>query len=200
VQRIVGREVEVEALEGFLGLLRERAAALVIEGEAGIGKTTLWLEAARMAESRGFRVLQAHPAESEATLSYAALADLLGAAFDEARAKLPAPQQRAVDAALLRADPDEPADPRTIGTAFVGVLTVLAAERPVVIAIDDVQWLDRASERALEYLARRLPLRVGMLVTRRKAGEAPLSFNRSLPMDGLVRLVLGRFPSQLFTT
>jgi DNA-binding CsgD family transcriptional regulator len=191
VQRIVGREVELEALEGFLGLLRERAAALVIEGEAGIGKTTLWLEAARMAESRGFRVLQAHPAESEATLSYAALADLLGAAFDEARAKLPAPQQRAVDAALLRADPDEPADPRTIGTAFVGVLTVLAAERPVVIAIDDVQWLDRASERALEYLARRLPLRVGMLVTRRTAGEAPLSFNRSLPIDGLVRLVLG---------
>jgi len=146
MQGIVGREAEVEAIERFLGLVAESAAALVIEGEAGIGKTTVWLEAVRMSQSLGFRVLQARPAESEAKLSYAALADLLGTAFDETRAE-------------LRADADEPADPRTIGTASVGVLTALAAEGPVVIAIDDVQWLDRASERALEYLARRPPCR-----------------------------------------
>ena len=53
-------------------------AALVVEGEAGIGKTTVWLEAVRLGEARAFRVLQARPAESEARLSYAALADLLG--------------------------------------------------------------------------------------------------------------------------
>jgi DNA-binding NarL/FixJ family response regulator len=191
MQGIVGREAELEALERFLGVVRERAAGLVIEGEAGIGKTTVWLEAVRLAEARGFRVLQARPAESEAKLSYAALADLIGAAFDETRAELPAPQQRALDAALLRSDADEPADPRSIGTALVGVLMALAAEGPVVIAIDDVQWLDRASERALEYLARRPPARVGMLLTRRTAGAAPPSLDRSLPEHALERLVLG---------
>src|SRR5205085_359720 len=140
------------------------AAALVIQGEAGIGKTAVWLEAVAMAEALGFRVLQARPAESEAKLSYATLADLIGVAFDDTRAELPAPQQRALDAALLRADADEPVDPRTIGTALVGVVTALAAAGPVVVAVDDVQWLDRASERALEYLARRSPARSGMLL------------------------------------
>jgi DNA-binding CsgD family transcriptional regulator len=191
MQGIVGREAELEAVERFLGVVRERAAGLVIEGEAGIGKTTVWLEAVRLAEALGFRVLRARPSESEAKLSYAALTDLIGAAFDETRSELPSPQQRALDAALLRADVDERTDPRTIATALVSVLTALAAEGPVVIAIDDVQWLDRASERALEYLARRPPGRVGMLFTRRTANPAPPSLDRSLPEGALERLVLG---------
>src|ERR1700747_358796 len=64
----------------------------------GIGKSPVWFTAVRLAEARGYRVLRARPAESEARLSYAALADLIGPAFDEARAQLPDPQELALAA------------------------------------------------------------------------------------------------------
>jgi hypothetical protein len=78
-------------VSAFLDSRQHGARALVLEGEAGIGKSTLWFEAVRVAEARGYGVLRARPAESEARLSYAALADLIGPAFDDARAQLPAP-------------------------------------------------------------------------------------------------------------
>jgi Cdc6-like AAA superfamily ATPase len=86
---VVGREKELESAAKFLQELEGGRAALVIEGEAGIGKTTLWSKVVRMAEARNCRVLFARPAESEAKLSYAVLADLVGTAFDETRAALP---------------------------------------------------------------------------------------------------------------
>src|SRR5438445_894480 len=195
VNGIVGREAELEAVERFLNAVRERAAALVIEGEAGIGKTTVWQEAVTTARALGFPVLLARPAESEAKLSYAALVDLLGPAYDETRAELPEPQQRALDAALLRNDAEGPAEPRTTATALVGVLTALATGGPTVMAIDDVQWLDRASERALEFAARRLPAQVGLLLTRRSAGDgdAPLGLDRALSEGQLESIVPGPF-------
>ena len=145
---IVGREAELDAVERFLDALRAGPPALVIDGEAGIGKTTVWLEGVRSAESRFYRVLQARPAESEAKLSYAALTDLIGDAFDEVHTALPAPQERALATALLRSEADEPADARTTATALVGVLTALAADTPLLVAVDDVQWLDPASAQA----------------------------------------------------
>lgn len=194
-ERIVGRETEIGALERFLDSLPAAPGALVVEGVAGIGKTTVWLEGIAAAEARSFRVLRARPAETEATLSYAALADLVEGAFDETRASLPAPQERALASALLRAEADAPADPRTTASALVGVLGALAATGPVLVALDDVQWLDRASQRALEFAARRLPPGLGLLVTRRSAagGEAPLALGRALPEERLVRLGLGPF-------
>jgi hypothetical protein len=102
----------------------------VIEGDAGIGKTTVWLEARAAAESLGFRVLGARPAESEVKLSYAVLADRIGSVFKQTWAELPEPQQRALGAALLRDDAEGRFDARTVGTAFVGFLTALAADRP----------------------------------------------------------------------
>ena len=188
---VVGRDNELSAIERFLDALPAGPSGLVVEGEAGIGKTTLWVEAVRAAEARAQRVLQARPAESEAKLSYAALADLVGSAFDETRGALPVPQESALATALLRGETDEPADARTTATALVGVLTALAAERPVLIAVDDVQWLDPASARALEFAARRLPPQVGLLVTRRTegGGEAPLGLGRVLPEERLQRLV-----------
>jgi predicted ATPase len=144
---IVGREAELDAVERFLDALRAGPPALVIDGEAGIGKTTVWLEGVRSAESRSFRLLQARPAESEATLSYAALTDLIGDAF-EVHTALPAPQERALATALLRSEVREPADARTTATALVGVLTALAADTPLLVAVDDVQWLDPASAQA----------------------------------------------------
>ena len=147
----------------------------------------------RAAEAGTTCVLQARPAESEASLSYAVLADLVGPVFDETRAALPAPQERALAATLLRVATVEPADPRTTATALVGVLGELAREGPVLVAIDDVQWVDAASERALEFAARRLPARLGMLLAKRSEGEdeAPLDLDRALPEDRLMRIVLG---------
>jgi len=188
---IVGREVELGAVERFLDRVALGPAALVIEGEAGIGKTTVWVEAIAAAEARSYRVLRAQPTEREATLSYGALADLVGAGvFEETRAALPAPQERALAAALLLAELEEPAELRTTATALVGVLTTLAAEQPVLVAVDDVQWLDPASARALEFAARRLPARLGLLLTlRAEAGGAlPLELDRALLKDRLERV------------
>ena len=89
---IVGREAELGAVGRFLDRVALGPAALVIEGEAGIGKTTLWQEAIAAAEARSFKVLRAQPTEPEATLSYGALTDLVGVVFEETRAVLPAPQ------------------------------------------------------------------------------------------------------------
>ncbi|MGH2669707.1 MAG: AAA family ATPase, partial [bacterium] len=190
---VVGRERELGSSSAFLDELELGSAALVIEGEAGIGKTTLWRCALDAAETRGYRVLQSRPAESEAELSYAALADLVGAAFDETRALLPPQPEHALAAAVLRTEVDVPANAQTTAVALVGVLTALADEGPVLVAVDDAQWLDSASERALRFAARRLPPRVGLLLCRRVEGEgeAPLGLDQALPLGRVARLVPG---------
>ena len=188
---IVGRDAELALVARFLDDVHTGPVALVIEGEAGIGKTTVWLEAVRAAEARPIRVLQARPAESEAALSYAALADLVGAAFDETRAALPSVQERALAAALLRGEGDDAAHARTTATALIGVLTALAEREPLLVAIDDVQWLDPASREALEFAVRRLPARTGLLLARRSPGDddLPLGLARALPAAAVERVL-----------
>jgi predicted ATPase len=190
---VIGREREIAAVSAFLDPGPRSPGALLVEGEAGIGKSTVWFESVRLAEARGYRVLRARPAESEAKLSYAALADIIGPAFDEAHARLPHPQELALSATLLRVTSSEPADPRTVATAVVGVLTELVRDQPVLVAIDDVQWVDLASRRALEFAVRRLPTQLQLLVTRRGEGtaEVPLELDRALPPEAFQRVVLG---------
>jgi ATP/maltotriose-dependent transcriptional regulator MalT len=182
---IQGRGEELRRCERFLD---EGGRVLILEGDAGIGKTTVWLEALELAEARGRRVLHARPAESEARLSYAALADLLGNAFDGARPALPEPQAHALDVALLRAVGPS-VDARTIATGLCSAVDALATESPLVLALDDVQWLDRASARALGFLARRLPSGAQLLLTRRSGPDDPLGLDR-LGAD-VERVVLG---------
>ena len=107
---------------------------------------------------------------------------------------MPDPQERALAAVLLRAAPDEPTDARTTATALVTVLTALAEDCPVLLAIDDVQWLDGASAEALAFVARRCPRRLGLLVTRRTEGVAdvPLGLDRALPEERLSALPSAR--------
>ena len=190
---VIGREGEIAVVSACLDSEPRGPRALLVDGEAGIGKSTVWFEAVRLAEARGYRVLRARPAESEAKLSYATLADVVGPAFDEARAQLPHPQELALAAALLRVTSHEPADPRTVATAVVGVLTELVRKQPVLIAIDDVQWVDLASRRALEFAARRLPAQLRLCVTRRSEGAAdvPLELDRALPPAAFDRVALG---------
>jgi DNA-binding CsgD family transcriptional regulator len=151
-REIVGRDVELERLGDFL----ERPGALVVEGEAGIGKSTLWRWTVAEAGRRGRRVLTCRPAAAEAALSYAALGDLLGDALGEAAGGLPAPQRRALGAALLldAADAAQP-DRLAVAVAVLGALRALAAARPLLVAIDDAQWLDPPSAAALEFALRR---------------------------------------------
>lgn len=167
---VVGRAAELAAIDVFLGREPDGGRVLLLEGEPGIGKTTLWQAGVAAAGLLGHRVLRAQPVESEKKLSYAALADLIGASYDGVRRELPEPQRNALDAALLRSGGS--ADARTIGSALVSVLTVLAREAPVVVAIDDAQWLDRASARGLEFAARRLPDGARLLLAQRPDGAA----------------------------
>src|SRR5215211_4490249 len=95
VEGIFGRDLELAVIERFLDSGSTWPSAVVIEGEAGIGKTTLWLEGLRRAEERGIRTLHAQPAESEQKLSYVALTDLVVEAFDEVGSVLPRVRRRA---------------------------------------------------------------------------------------------------------
>jgi DNA-binding CsgD family transcriptional regulator len=214
VGELLGREQERAAIEGFLDRSSVGAESLLLEGEAGIGKTSLWREALRLAESRGIRVLACRAAEAEAKLSFSALADLLEPVPAEAFDALPGPQRRALDVALLKADPDgAPPNQRAVATAFRSVLVGLAAS-PTLVAIDDAQWLDRSSAGAIEFAFRRCAAApLGLLISRRTGSAAleaaladaaqvdvgPLSLgaihgllkqrlNRSLPRPRLVRI------------
>jgi predicted ATPase len=152
---IVGRDDELDQIEAFLD--GSPPGALLLAGEAGIGKTTIWDAAAEAAEARMFRVLRTRPAQAEAVLALAGVADLLAGLREEVLAELPPPQRRALEVALLLEDPDgKPPDQRAVATAFFAALQVLARERPVAIAVDDVQWLDAPSRATVAYAARRL--------------------------------------------
>ena len=113
----------------------------------------------------------------------------------EVLAALPAPQRDALEVALLRAGRgDAVAGQRAVATAAVSVLAALAASAPVVVAIDDVQWLDRPSARVLEFAARRLAGRpVGFLLSLRTPadGSVPLGLDRALGDERLERVRVG---------
>ena len=120
---ILGREDEVRRVGVFLDSLSDGPAGCVLEGAAGIGKTALWRRGLVDALARSYRVLSCAPAEVEARLSFASLADLLAGIEEEVFASVPAPQRHALDVALLRADPaDSAADPRAVQDGYrVGV-------------------------------------------------------------------------------
>lgn len=143
-------------------------AALVLEGEPGIGKTTLWLAGVERAREHGFHVLASRPAAAESALSYSSLSDLLGGVDTAVRSELPDPQRLALDHVLLRADAGGvPTDPRAVSAALLSVLERLAVDAPVLVAIDDLQWLDVSSAHAIAFAARRLSGRVLLFATTR---------------------------------
>ena len=191
---VFGRQSELETLRGFPGLLAEGPAALIIEGEAGIGKTTLWRVGVATARDSSVRILVSSPAEVEAKLSYAALVDLLENVFADVLPSLPSPQRHALDVALLLEEAaGTPPDHRTVALAFLTAVRTLAREGSLVIAIDDVQWLDASSADVLRFAARRLnDLPVGLLLSCRSlATDAPLGLDRALPENRVERLYVG---------
>lgn len=180
MEAIVGRDAELTALDEWLQ--RPSATVLLLEGDAGIGKTTLWRAGVADAEKRGFRVLFAGAVQAETQLSFTVLRDLLGEAYADVAGELPTPQREALGVTLLHEAPcGPPPEQGAIAVALVTALKALATRGPILVAVDDVQWLDAASHAALGYVLRRLgsePIRV--LLSRRTdvGNELPLGLDR----------------------
>jgi predicted ATPase len=170
---VVGRESELATIRQFVEADASRGG-FVLAGQAGIGKTTLWEAALDLARDRGRRVLSARASDAETQLPFSALIDLCDDVPTEALEDLAGPQRSALEVALLRAEPaNEAPSMHAIALGFRHVLRALSARTPVLIAIDDVQWLDAPSLDVFAFLARRLEDEpVAFLLTRRAESPA----------------------------
>jgi DNA-binding CsgD family transcriptional regulator len=191
---IVGRDEELDLLHAVLERAAGGPTALILEGEAGIGKSTLWLTGVETARERGLRVLSSRPAEAERGLAYAGLGDLLGDVLDDVLPALAVPQRRALEAALLvKEAAGDPADPRALAVAVRSALRVLAKDEPILVAVDDVQWLDESSAWALAFALRRLREDDVRLFLAHRLGEGadPSAVEQAVDPDRVERLLVG---------
>jgi AAA ATPase domain len=173
-RRLIGRTAEIQRVDAFLEAMAGGPAALILVGEAGIGKTTIWREAVARAR-RDCLALVSEPAEQEQKLSFAGLGDLLRDLGGNVWAGLPPPQRRALDVALVVEEPGRGApDRRTVAAGLLTLVCRAAAISPVLVAVDDGQWLDVPTTRALAFALRRLRHEpVGLLLSvRRGSGGA----------------------------
>jgi DNA-binding CsgD family transcriptional regulator len=192
---LVGREQELASIEGFVLRSGRTPAALVLSGEPGIGKTVLWQAGMERARERQARVLSYRAVEAETAISFAGISELLAGVVNEVLPSLAVPRRRALEVALLLEEPGVRApDPRAIGLALLDSLRALSVSGAVLVAVDDLQWLDRSSAGVLQFALRRLrDERVGFLATLRLApgGPAGDDLARSLPEGRLQRLSVG---------
>ena len=179
----VGREREQAELLEFLQRVRDGPACISIVGEPGIGKSLLWSDLVVAAHERSFQVLSTRPIESDMPLSFAGLGDLLSGLDERVLVQLPPPQRRALEVALLRADASGPPLDRLAGSvATLTALRLLARSGPVLVAIDDLQWLDQPSARVVEFAARRLTDEaIGFICSRRSGESAPIDLALAFP-------------------
>lgn len=160
---LADRKAETAAVRAFLEAALTGPATLLVEGEAGIGKSTLLWDAAATATTRGYRVLSASGAPTEVRYAYTAVADLLDGVDVEVLEQLPEEQHAAVDRILLGGGDGPASDERIVATAFLAVIRKLSSVTPVLLCIDDVQWLDMSSRMVIGFAQRRLTGRVGLL-------------------------------------
>jgi DNA-binding CsgD family transcriptional regulator len=191
VRHLVGREDELAALLDLLATPDALFAAAVVVGDAGIGKTTLSLAAAEAAEERGYLVLSSRPSEAEARFSFVGLADLIGGVVADVLPQLPRPQRRALEAALALSESDgATAEEGVVAFAFLNTLRKLAVGNRLLLAIDDVQWLDAPSLAMLRFALSRLEREpVAVILTARD--EVPLWLRRGVAEERLVTIELG---------
>ncbi|HEY7148862.1 MAG TPA: AAA family ATPase [Gaiellaceae bacterium] len=193
-RQIVGREDELASICAFVDQAEGGSAALVLEGEAGIGKSTLWLEGVEHARTAGIRILSSRPAQAERGLAQSGLGDLLEGVLDDVLPALEPPRRRALEVALLLEEPDDdPVDSRALAVAVRGALQRLGEDGRLLIAIDDVQWLDASSASALAFAVRRLEeADVRLLLARRvEDGVGRSTLEESLARDHTERIAVG---------
>jgi len=189
--RVIGRESELGTIRDFVTRIPAGPRTLLLQGAAGIGKTTLWRSGLLAAHNQSYHVLSCRPAVLESRLAFGAVIDLLADVDDAVLESLPAPQQHALEVALLRREtrPNAPVQPREAAVAALGAIRTLARAIPVLIGIDDVQWLDAPSARVVAYVLRRLEdQRVGLLVTWREGTNAPFRLDQLRPDEEITRL------------
>ncbi len=188
-KQLIGRDLELEAVDQFLTAAASERSALVILGDPGIGKTALWQRALELAVKGGWEVLRASPSEAEARDAFSGLTDLLGARFEGVEASLSPPLAASLAAALLRVQ-GEPGDAREIGAATAAALSAIGSDRRVIVAIDDVQWLDADSARAIAFAAVRTSPAVSFLVAVRTDDPSllPLGLGRAVDPARCLRI------------
>jgi DNA-binding CsgD family transcriptional regulator len=199
----VGRNQELASIEAFLDREPAGLTILLIEGEPGIGKSTLWREAVRGARGRSYRVLESRCDEAETGFGFAALIDILGPIAEEVAPALPEVQRKALDAALLRGSAEtEVGTGGAVAVAVTEALRALAHRCRLAVAIDDLHWLDVPSRRALEFAFRRLGAEpITLILTRGPSSAWDALLNRasterlrvpSLSLGAVYQLVHGR--------
>ena len=192
---VIGRDEELATIQAFLADVEQGPAALVLSGEPGIGKTILLDVGVEETLQRFACVLSHRSVEAEATLAFGGLSELLSPVLEELLPSLAPPRRRALEVALWLTEPGEqPPEPAAIGVAFFDVLRLLAERGPVLVALDDLQWLDSSSALVVPLALRRLrDERVGLLATMRAAAEtaAPFELARSFSEDRLRQISIG---------
>ena len=198
---LVGRGREVNLIASFLDSAAVDGGALWFIGEPGVGKTVLLDAATEAAAEAGTRILRAAGAEFEADLAFSALNQLLSPIHGELERLRPVHGD-----ALLRAlgfSDGTPPDRLVVSTATMALLRQAAVAQPVLLVVDDVHWLDRASGAVLGFVARRLAgSRVGLIVASRTSTESffggeGLPAYELPPLDDVAaaRLLAARFPT-----
>jgi DNA-binding CsgD family transcriptional regulator len=191
---LVGREAEGAAVLAGLGSGAAGTRAVLLVGDAGIGKTAVWDWAAQQYRAAGGQILLSRATAAEARLPWVGLTDLLRSVPDPVVDSLPGPQGRALRAVALKSGDGGAADERIVGTAFLTALHRMAEASPVLLAIDDVPEFDPASWRALLFTLRRLDHRdvrfLGTVRDSRGYGAGGL-LGQSLPPDHWREIRLG---------
>jgi len=151
---LLGRDQDLAELFALVDGIEDRGGALVVRGEAGIGKSTLLAAAGERALDRGVSLVSTAGALSETQLAFAGLHQLLLPLLGRLDA-LPDPQRQALETAFRIAEGDAP-DLFLIGLATLGLVAERSAESPLLFVVDDAQWLDRPSSEVLAFVARRV--------------------------------------------
>ncbi len=197
---LIEREQECAVLDALVDGLRDGGGAVVLRGEAGIGKSALLQRARRRAEAQGARPLVTVGVESQAELAFAGLHQLLRPVIAGV-AHLHDSQRQALEAALgLDADPSR--DPYLVAVAAFQLICEVADSAPIVLIVDDAQWLDRSTLNVLAFVGRRLDVEHVALVAAIRTGlSAPLDDSRLPTLDlerlsasGSARLLDGKAP------
>lgn len=187
---MVGRATELAEVTALLAAVSTRGAALVVDGDPGIGKSTLLDAATRWASANGYGRLGCSGVQSHTELGFAGLHELVHPLLADASA-LPPRQEAALLTAFGLADGPAP-DRLLVSLAVLGLLEEAASRRRLLLIVDDAQWLDQSTLDVLTFVARRLtnaPLMMLCAVRTPFDGSTP-------PLDGLPRLSLGPLPSE----